>query len=668
MNSKIASILLYGTLSLSIAQADTIIPGGYVSGTWTLAGSPYQVQGNITIHGDSTLTIEPAVDVIFQGYYRLYVSGVLEAIGTASDSIRFVPADTSTGWRGIYYQSGGPLPQQLSYCDIEYSREGGIQMQGLMLTLQVSHCTIAHCRHTLGGGVLVWNHGNLVITNSTIAYNTAESDTGGKGGGIYLKYNTLVMDSCIVDGNRAVIPTEDYQHMIGGGGIFIQSLAGNAAISNSIITDNFTGLSNGGCHFYLDQYGEGGGGISSHISDVTISNCLIQGNYANVGMGIGMGGGGGIYSMTLNPGRAVVSGCNISYNSAGSVNGGEGMGLYANYGLDIIHCTFFANNSPYTPRKAIALYYGTTNISNSIVAYNQMGIWNLYGNITCTYSAILNTGNYGMPPGFGVLDTVNANGDSCDTYFNLFMDPMFVDTTNGDLHLLASSPCIDAGDPASPLDPDSTTADMGRYFFDQRVPDIELSTSQLNFGTVTISETADLPLTIYNIGGDTLALYDLACDLSVFTTNWNPLDSTILPGDNLEITVTFAPGDTLDYADTLCIENNCELCGVELLGHGEALGVSDPASSFPKEFALRGPYPNPFNPTTMFRIELPVASLVKLEIHDISGKSVGTVIESWRRAGYHDVTFDGSGLSSGVYLYQLDADDFTASGKMVLLK
>jgi len=84
----------------------------------------------------------------------------------------------------------------------------------------------------------------------------------------------------------------------------------------------------------------------------------------------------------------------------------------------------------------------------------------------------------GIPPYFGIIFTVNANGDSCDTYFNLFMDPLFVDPLNGDYHLSwvnypipdeTMSPCIDAGDPSSPLDPDGTIADMGAFYFNQNV-------------------------------------------------------------------------------------------------------------------------------------------------------------------------------------------------------
>jgi len=71
-------------------------------------------------------------------------------------------------------------------------------------------------------------------------------------------------------------------------------------------------------------------------------------------------------------------------------------------------------------------------------------------------------------PGFAILDTINANGDSCDIYFNLIeMDPLFVDPENGNFHLLSGSPCIDAGDPSFPYDPDNTIADMGAYFYDQ---------------------------------------------------------------------------------------------------------------------------------------------------------------------------------------------------------
>ena len=66
--------LLVATMLCITAMAQTSIPGGLVSGTWTLAGSPYLVQGSIQINNGTTLTIQPGVSVIFQGSYRIKCS------------------------------------------------------------------------------------------------------------------------------------------------------------------------------------------------------------------------------------------------------------------------------------------------------------------------------------------------------------------------------------------------------------------------------------------------------------------------------------------------------------------------------------------------------------------------------------------------------------------
>jgi hypothetical protein len=63
----------------------------------------------------------------------------------------------------------------------------------------------------------------------------------------------------------------------------------------------------------------------------------------------------------------------------------------------------------------------------------------------------------------------NANSDSCDTFYNIYLDPLFVDFNGGDYHLTEESPCIDAGDPAFALDPDGTITDMGAFYYDQTV-------------------------------------------------------------------------------------------------------------------------------------------------------------------------------------------------------
>jgi hypothetical protein len=78
--------------------------------------------------------------------------------------------------------------------------------------------------------------------------------------------------------------------------------------------------------------------------------------------------------------------------------------------------------------------------------------------------------------------------------------------------------------------------------------------------------------------------------------------------------------------------------------------------------------PNPFNATTTISCELRAASYVSLKIYDAAGRLVETLVEGWREAGEYQVTFDGSKLATGVYVYRLEAGENVSRGKMVLLK
>ena len=88
----------------------------------------------------------------------------------------------------------------------------------------------------------------------------------------------------------------------------------------------------------------------------------------------------------------------------------------------------------------------------------------------------------------------------------------------------------------------------------------------------------------------------------------------------------------------------------------------------PTEFVLENNYPNPFNPSTIIRYGLPSDSYVKLEIFDITGKRVNTLVNEMQKAGYHNVTFSAENLASGVYLYRIIAGKFIKTKKLLLLK
>ena len=98
------------------------------------------------------------------------------------------------------------------------------------------------------------------------------------------------------------------------------------------------------------------------------------------------------------------------------------------------------------------------------------------------------------------------------------------------------------------------------------------------------------------------------------------------------------------------------------------LSSEEAEEAIPTTFALHQNYPNPFNSFTHIKFDLPEAGRVKLVIYNVPGRRVRILANGWREAGYHKVTFDGSGLSSGIYLARLTAGDFTQTQKLVLLK
>ena len=88
----------------------------------------------------------------------------------------------------------------------------------------------------------------------------------------------------------------------------------------------------------------------------------------------------------------------------------------------------------------------------------------------------------------------------------------------------------------------------------------------------------------------------------------------------------------------------------------------------PKEYNLAQNYPNPFNPTTTIRYSVPKNSLVTLKVYDILGNEVTTLVNEEKTIGTYEVQFDASGLASGIYFYQLKADNYSNTKKLILMK
>jgi glucose/arabinose dehydrogenase len=88
----------------------------------------------------------------------------------------------------------------------------------------------------------------------------------------------------------------------------------------------------------------------------------------------------------------------------------------------------------------------------------------------------------------------------------------------------------------------------------------------------------------------------------------------------------------------------------------------------PSRVELLKATPNPFNPETSLSFALPQAAQVTLTVFDVSGRQIATLVNGWTEAGVHRATFNGSNLSTGVYLYRLQAEGVTSVGKMMLIK
>jgi len=86
------------------------------------------------------------------------------------------------------------------------------------------------------------------------------------------------------------------------------------------------------------------------------------------------------------------------------------------------------------------------------------------------------------------------------------------------------------------------------------------------------------------------------------------------------------------------------------------------------KYSLANNYPNPFNPSTTIEYQIPELSFVAIKVFDVIGNEITILVDEEKPAGSYEVEFNASALPSGVYLYQLKAEEFISTKKMILLK
>jgi hypothetical protein len=181
-------------------------------------------------------------------------------------------------------------------------------------------------------------------------------------------------------------------------------------------------------------------------------------------------------------------------------------------------------------------------------------------------------------------------------------------------------------------------------------------------------------LLIENVGSDTLHISDISVTENAFSVDTSLI--RLIPGENYNLMVRFAPlavGEHTGYLKIISNDINSDTFEVYLSGYGEEVTGLLETTSLPKTFGISPNYPNPFNPTTLIKYQLPAKRDVKLLVYNILGQKVRILINNSIEAGYHEVEWDGRndsgiGVSSGVYIYHFSAGNYTKIRKMILLR
>ena len=527
MPKIITIFLLISLITNSALSATLLVPSQY---------STIQSGIDAAVDGDTVLV----ADDVYGGFGNRDIGFSGKSIVVISEN---GPADcyldVDPGYSGFYfhnYEDSSAILEGFTIINANISEGAAIHVNNS--SPKIINCVITENfspeGYWNGGGGIVCLGGDPIIENCEISENYSEEN----GGGMYCSMSSPILRNCRFLSNTA----EGY-----GGGLTLTTW------SNAQIID---------CEFWENNSYESGGGVFiDYYSSPVITGSIFDGNYASVT-------GGGIHA--LYGVDAEMYNCVVKNNTAGNYGAGISMSSYCE--MIIENCTI-SQNSCLLSGSGIYVHASSPLVQNSIISSNEgqgaisiltsPGMGLLYCDFHDNQTADF-TGE--VFPELGQVTMTNTNGDSCDIFYNIFLDPVFTDPGNGDFHLQEGSPCIDAGNPISPFDPDNTIADIGAFYFDQ-----------------------------------------------------------------------------------VCAEGKYQ-------------------SMNPESCMLYPAYPNPFNRQTVISFELRAASQVELGVFDTTGREVQTLVDDRKTAGLHDVTFNASGLSSGIYFVRLQTGDGVKSQKLLLLK
>ncbi len=510
------------------AQSETFVSGEIATTTWTKANSPYHLTDTLRVPAGETLTIEAGVEVVCDSAAIVLVEGRVLALGTEADTVRF-HSPPRQEWRGIrIVGADSSVFEHVLISNGGLGGGGALSARGMGVTLRLNNCVVQSAYagpgpaiQPAGGGIVLEDSAVGTFHGCTIRWNAS----AGVGGGLaVLGSASATIESSTFSHNMAY-GSDQFAYLdanVGGGGTFVGSSAHLTARECEFV-ENRADFGTGGAIFVAD----GGNAV--------LEDCVLSENLTTY-----WGGGGGIAvtDAFLRLTRSIVvgnsAGMDIGDAIAGELGGGAAY-LRGNAALELVHCTVAGNSAHAAwPANIVAEDSSDLSIVNSIIVGNGQpwsaaialnGIYDWHNDpvISVRYSVV-----------FG--DTVWSGPGNLDA------DPLLRSPGSGDVSLLSGSPCIDAGDPDSPADPDGSRADIGALPFDRVNPvrarprgadALSLGPAIPNPSNGAVSIPCDLPavtdvsLRVYNAAGQVVrTLVDTDEHLAgAYTVTWNSTDA-----------------------------------------------------------------------------------------------------------------------------------------------
>lgn len=307
---------------------------------------------------------------------------------------------------------------------------------------------------------------------------------------------------------------------------------------------------------------------------------------------------------------------------------------------------------------------------------------------------------------------------------NIHADPGFINSSERNFHLNPESPCIDAGDPESEPDPNGSRTDIGAFYSsgirivineinfnssdnfnpydwvelynpqdepadisgwkfmdedDSHLFEIPDNTTIDNFGYLTLCQNSALfhnlfPQVINYLGdfpfglngqGELIRLYNAEGILIDSLTFDDKAPWPEEPDGNGPTLALINPGLDNSLPENWRASDNYGTPGIH---NDSTYGAVNSGEVNPEDFVLFQNYPNPFNPVTYIRYSLPAADNVTIEIFNILGQKIITLVNEKQDSGIHTVEFDADKFVSGIYFYRIRTDHFQETKKMVLIR